>query len=87
MKLLVKDIVNICNGKLFCGDENIVCNSFTKDTRSLTKDDVYLGIKGTNFDGNTLYQEAFEKGACACILEENSFIKDDTYHYDKPIYI
>lgn len=85
MKLLVKDIVNICNGKLFCGDENIVCNSFTKDTRSLTKGDVYLGIKGTNFDGNTLYQEAFEKGACACILEENSFIKDDTYHYNKPI--
>ena len=85
MKLLVKDIVNICNGKLFCGDENIVCNSFTKDTRSLTKGDVYLGIKGTNFDGNNLYQEAFEKGACACILEENSFIKDDTYHYNKPI--
>ena len=28
----VKDIIKICNGKLIYGDENIVCDNFSKDT-------------------------------------------------------
>ena len=69
MEIKVKDIIEICNGKLVAGDENIVCNNFSKDTRTMEKDDVYVGIKGENFDGNTLYKEALEKGAKACILQ------------------
>ena len=51
----VKDIINICNGELICGDENIICESFTNDTRKLSKGDVYVGIKGDTFDGNSFY--------------------------------
>ena len=32
MEIKVKDIINICNGKLIIGDENIVCDNFSKDT-------------------------------------------------------
>ena len=31
--LLVKDIVAVAMGKLLCGDENTVCQNFTKDSR------------------------------------------------------
>lgn len=66
--ITVKDIVNICQGKLICGDENIICKEFKKDTRTIKTGDVYVGIKGENFDGNTLYEEAFKNGAEVCIV-------------------
>ena len=69
MEIKVKDIVKICNGKLICGNQDDLCIDFSKDTRTIKKDDIYVGIKGENFDGNVLYKEAFEKGAKACILQ------------------
>lgn len=67
--ITVKDIINVCNAKLLFGNENIVCEDFSKDTRTIKDGDVYIGIKGDNFDGNTLYEQAFENGAKVCILE------------------
>lgn len=69
MEIKVKDIVKVCNGKLLCGNEEETCIDFSKDTRTIQKDDVYVGIKGENFDGNILYKDAFEKGAKVCILQ------------------
>ena len=72
MNLYVKDVLNACsdcNAKLICGDENIVCNTFSKDTRTINKGDVYVGIKGENFDGNTFFKDALEKGASVCIIQ------------------
>lgn len=31
--ITVKDIINICNGKLICGNESTVCKNFKKDTK------------------------------------------------------
>ncbi|MBP3634853.1 MAG: UDP-N-acetylmuramoyl-tripeptide--D-alanyl-D-alanine ligase [Bacilli bacterium] len=83
-KIYIKDIIDVCNAYLFCGNEKIECTSFSKDTRQIEKNDVYVGIKGTNFDGNLFFDEAFKKGACACILEKNSFNNLDI---DKEKYI
>ena len=71
-QISVKDIIEVCNGTLICGDENIICENFSKDTRTIEKGDVYVGIKGERFDGNKLYKEAFDKGASVCILEEKA---------------
>ena len=67
MKL--KEIIKACNGELVFGNENEECQNFSKDTRTINKGDIYVGIKGENFDGNTLYKQAFEKGAKVCILQ------------------
>lgn len=66
----VKDIIKICNGKLLCGDEETICKSFCNDTRKLKKGDVYVGIKGENFNGNSFYMDAINLEATVCILEE-----------------
>ena len=71
MDIRVKDVIEICSGRLIFGDKGIVCKNFSKDTRTIKKDDVYVGIKGENFDGNTLYEKAFEEGAKVCILEDS----------------
>lgn len=68
INLTAKDIINICKGKLICGNEATICKNIKKDTRFIEKGDVYIGIKGENFDGNTMYEKAFEKGAEVCII-------------------
>lgn len=67
--LYVKDIISICNGKLLCGDINLPLNNFSKDTRVIKDGDVYVGIRGERFDGNTFYKNAFDNGASVCILD------------------
>lgn len=80
VKIKIKDILELCEGKLLCGNENEVLDNFCKDTRILQKDDVYVGIKGENFDGNTLYKEAIDKGAKVCILQgieiDNNYLEN-----------
>jgi len=69
MDVKLNDIVKICDGRLVFGDGEIVCENFSKDTRTIGEGDIYVGIKGESFDGNALYEEAFEKGAKVCILQ------------------
>lgn len=69
MNITIKDIIKICDAKLIYGNEEFECTDFSKDTRTIKDGDVYIGIKGENFDGNTLYKEAFEKGASVCIVQ------------------
>lgn len=85
MKLSVKKITEICNGKLYCGSEDVICSNYVKDTRIINDGDTYIGIKGTNFNGNDFYIDAFNKGANSVIIEEDSFKIDNNFKYDKPI--
>lgn len=75
IKLTVMDVLRECDGTLFCGDEQLVLTHFSKDTRTIEGSDVYLGIQGDNFDGNSFYREALKKGASCCILDK--FVSED----------
>ena len=69
MEITIKDIIERCNGKLIQGNENLAFDKLCKDTRILNKGEIYLGIQGENFNGSKLYEQALEKGAIACILQ------------------
>ena len=83
----VFDVIRECNGKLIVGDENTVCENFSKDTRTIEKGDVYLGIKGETFNGSLLYKEAFEKGASVCIVDDVEVPKEDIEKYSDKVII
>ena len=76
--LYVSDIISRFNGKLLCGDENMILDNFCKDTRIIKNGDIYVGIKGESFDGNKFYKDAFDKGASVCILDNIDEV-DDNY--------
>ena len=38
------------------------------DTRTLQQDDLYVALRGENFDGNEFVSQAFDKGACAAVV-------------------
>ncbi len=75
--LTVKDIIEQCNAKLIIGNPETECINFCKDTRILNRGDVYIGLKGENFNGSDFYKEALAAGASVCILE-NIIIDEET---------
>ena len=80
--IYVKDLIEKCNAKLIYGNPNEILENFSKDTRTIKNNDIYIGIKGSNFNGNLFYEEAFNKGAKVCIIEENSIKLDDLKKFD-----
>ncbi len=81
MKLTIKKIIEICDGRLISGKDTIEVESYSKDTRTLKKKDCYIGIKGDTFNGNEFWKKAKENGASACILDsfEGALIEDDSF--------
>lgn len=73
----VEEILKICHGKLLCGNKTKKIQSFSKDTRTITKNDTYLGIKGSKFNGNIFYKNAFDKGVQVCILDDKSVVQKE----------
>ena len=80
-EILVKDLIKICDAEIINGNENLILKNFNKDTRTIKNGDVYLGIKGENFDGNKFIKEALEKGASACIIDNKEFLDFDLKDY------
>lgn len=72
-KMKVKEIIEVTKGKLIIGDLEAECGNFCRDTRIIKPGDTYIGIKGENFDGNTLWKEAFENEAATVILQGINF--------------
>ena len=77
MEIDVNKIIEICNANVAFGNTEIKCEEFSKDTRTIQPGDVYIGIKGENFDGNMFYENALENGAAVCILQGNITISEE----------
>ena len=60
----------ICKGILLSGNKETILEDFVKDTRELKKGDMYVGLKGEKFNGNTLWEEAIKLGAIGVLIEE-----------------
>ena len=84
-KITISDVLRVCNGKMIRGNEELELGDFSKDTRTIKKGEVYLGIKGENFDGNKYFKEAINKGAIACILD--NIREDEIQNYDNIILV
>ena len=75
-KVTIKDLIKECNGKLIQGNETLPFENLCKDTRELEPGQIYIGIKGEKFNGSTLYEQALEKGAIACVLQDIELKKE-----------
>ncbi len=62
----LSEIARYVNGELIGADIEIAAVSI--DTRTLNKGDLYIGIKGHQFDGNEFIGKAIEAGTAAAII-------------------
>lgn len=54
--------------------ENVIVEGISTDTRTIEGGELFIALKGPNFDGHKFVQEALSKGAIACLVSNN--IKD-----------
>ena len=77
----VKDILNITKGQLIIGNENLECENFSKDTRTIQSGDIYIGIKGEKFDGSQFWKQALYNGAEGVIIENIEITQQELEKY------
>lgn len=64
----------IINLELLKEDINWKYNNISIDSRTIAENDIFIPIKGDNFDGHDFISMAYEKGAILCFTEDNSNI-------------
>lgn len=75
IQITVKDIINVTKGKLIYGNENEICENFSRNTKEVKQGDIYIGFKGEIYDGGVFYEEAFSNGAKGCIINKIEGLK------------
>ena len=80
--MYLSEIIKVINGKSSL-DEDIKIKDIKTDTRKLNKGDIFIALKGKNYDGHEYVDEAIKKGAVACIVENKinnkCIVVGDTY--------
>ncbi len=76
--LSVREISAAVGGKILNCDENKIVLNISTDSRDILKGDLFIPLKGENFDGHEFIDTAFEKGA-VCALSEIEINTQKTY--------
>lgn len=66
MKLRADEILKACKGELVKNSTKSDEFSFSTDTRQIKSGDIYIPLKGANFDGENFIHKALENGAAGC---------------------
>lgn len=64
----VSDIVAATRGRLLRGDKNGRCRGISTDTRTLEKGNLFVALRGENFDGGDYLQTAADRGASVVMI-------------------
>lgn len=73
MELSFDELVEGLKGKVIFEGTNKTFNEICTDTRKIAKDNVFLALKGENFNGNEFALKALDMGASIVIVDEVLF--------------
>lgn len=64
--------------------DNVIVKGVSTDTRTIKGGELFIALKGPNFDGHNFVNAAFEKGAVACLVQDkveskNAVLTSDTH--------
>lgn len=68
--MTLNEIIKVLNGKTSLNSDEIV-KSIKIDSRLIETGDIFIAIKGNNYNGEDFIEEAIGRGAIACITESN----------------
>lgn len=72
---------------LFCSPGKLIGKlperfiSFKIDSREINKGDIFVALKGANFDGHDFVNDAIKNGAIGFVVEKNIEIPEDLFKY------
>lgn len=70
LELNLKEIVDVLGGQIYGATDISSFNAVSTDTRNIGNGDIFIALKGANFNGNKYFEEAYSKGASLCIVDE-----------------
>ena len=68
----LKEVLKNINYIKVYNEQKINFNKVKTDTRKIEENDMFVGIKGEKFNGNTFFKEAYLNGASICVLDEDT---------------
>ena len=77
MQITFNEMLKAMDGEVIVQGKEIKFNKICIDTRKVEKDNVFLAIKGANFNGNDFALKALELGASVVIIDEVKFNIED----------
>ena len=66
--MMLSEIAQAVNGRMI--GEDVLVQSVGTDSRNIIKNQLFIGIKGEHFDGNTFAPEAIRQGATAVLVSD-----------------
>lgn len=85
MKLTVKDITSLFPDHSLTLPPETVIAGVTQDTRQLKAGEIYVAIRGENFDGHDFVNEALQKGAALALVNKGSAHGNNLVYCDNTI--
>jgi UDP-N-acetylmuramoyl-tripeptide--D-alanyl-D-alanine ligase len=80
--LKISEIINALNGEMLQGDKNILINGISTDSRTIKKGELFIPLKGNNYDGERFLEDALKIAAAALTANEKN---KKLIMYDKPL--
>jgi UDP-N-acetylmuramoyl-tripeptide--D-alanyl-D-alanine ligase len=68
--LPLHQIAAYARGTISSGDPNTTISRISTDSRTLQAGDLFVPIRGDNFDGHQFVEQAAERGASGALVEE-----------------
>lgn len=75
------EIVSAVQGEVVLKGEYSGFNAVGTDTRKIEKGNIFIALKGENFNGNEYIKTASEKGASICIVDEIRYKDEEIKNY------
>ena len=69
-KLGWEELIAGISGRVTQGDLGVKATGISTDTRTLKNGDLFVALKGPNFDGHHYVRQAFDKGASAVLVSD-----------------
>ena len=70
MRLSLEQVVNLTGGRLSAGTPGLVIEGISTDSRTIKPGQLFVPLRGENFDGHDFLVRALRNGAAACLSEE-----------------
>jgi UDP-N-acetylmuramoyl-tripeptide--D-alanyl-D-alanine ligase len=69
--LTISQIAEFAGAKIVSGDGTVVIDKIRTDSRTLKRDELFVALRGENFDGHNFVEAVAKTGAAGAIVESN----------------
>jgi len=72
-KIFLSHILKWTGGRLIGAGDRIPVNAVSTDTRNIKRGDLFVALKGENFDGHSFVEDAARKGAVGAVVSSGRY--------------